>query len=191
MHLLFGLGCLFLSVTVNAQVMFPRIDSTMKIGKAGYRVDCRNKSIASNQLTIKPVGFESGARDISFTIKGRVASAQIDDLNRDGYPDLLITIFVDSNATSGTAYAFVSDGNKEIVPCVLPDPAMNSKISSGYKGHDQFTLMEGTLLHKFPIFNPKDEKDKPTGGNRVVMYQLAKAENGGYKFSMIKSYDTK
>jgi hypothetical protein len=183
-------GCLLLG-TARAQVVFPKIDSTLKIGKAGYRVDCRNKSLTQNPLSVKPVGFESGARDISFTLKGRVASAQIDDLNRDGYPELVLFIYSDSNATSGTVYCFVSDGNKEIIPCVLPDVSMNSKISTGYKGHDQFSMMEGTLLQRFPIYNAGDDKDKPTGGNRVILYQLAKGERGSYKFSMIKFYDTK
>src|SRR6201991_5236475 len=93
-------------------VMFPKIDSTLKIGKAGYRVDCRNKGVTQNPLSIKPVGFESGARDVSFTLKGRVASAQVDDLNRDGYPDLVLVIYSDSNASSGTVYGFISEANK-------------------------------------------------------------------------------
>ncbi|HXO74857.1 MAG TPA: hypothetical protein VN824_06490 [Puia sp.] len=172
-------------------VMFPKIDSTLKIGKAGYRVDCRNKSVTQNPLSIKPVGFESGARDVSFTLKGRVASAQVDDLNRDGYPDLVLFIYSDSSASSGTVYGFISEANKEIIPCVLPDASMNPKISTGYKGHDQFTLMEGTVVQRYPIYNKDDNKDKPTGGNRMVLYQLAKGESGSYKFNLIKSYDTK
>ena len=202
------LGCLFTGLA-NAQdstarsasdqpaaaptqmVMFPKIDSTLKIGKAGYRVDCRNKSVTQNPLSVKPVGFESGVRDVSFTLKGRVASAQVDDLNRDGYPDLILFIYSDSNASSGTVYSFISEANKEIIPCVLPDASMNPKISTGYKGHDQFTLMEGTVVQRYPIYNKDDNKDKPTGGNRVVLYQLAKGESGSYKFNLIKSYDTK
>jgi hypothetical protein len=177
--------------TADTLVEFPRIDSTLKIGKAGYRVDCRNKSVTQNQLSIKPVGFESGARDVSFTLKGRVAGAQIDDLNRDGYPDLILFIYSDSSASSGTVYGFISDANKEIIPCILPDVAMNSKINTGYKGHDKFSLMEGTLLQRFPIYKTGDDKGKPTGGNRVILYQLAKGDRGSYKFNMIRFYDTK
>ena len=85
----------------------------------------------------------------------------------------------------------MSEGNKEIVPCVLPDVSMNPKISTGYKGHDQFSMMEGTLVQRFPIYNKGDENDKPSGGNRVILYQVTKGESGGYKFNLIKSYDTK
>jgi len=182
---------LLVAGAVHAQVILPRIDTTMKIGKVGYRVDCRNKSYTSNPLSIKPVGFESGARDISFTLKGRVAGAQIDDLNRDGNPDLVLFIYADSNASSGTVYAFMSDGNKEIMPCLLPDVTMNPKISTGYKGHDQFSMMEGTLVQRFPVYNAGDAADKPSGGNRTVLYQVTKGEGGGYKFNLIKSFDAK
>ena len=188
---LFLLLGFFFAVNANGQVTFNKIDSTLKIGKAGYRVDCRNRSTTQNPLSIKPIGFESGARDINFTLKGRVASAQIDDLNRDTYPDLILFIYTDSNATAETVYAFLSDGNKEIMPCFVPDITMNSKVNTGYKGHDQFSLMEGTLVHRFPIYNTGDDKDKPTGGNRVILYQLGKGENGGWKFNLIRSYDTK
>jgi hypothetical protein len=207
-YLFLFLGCLFAGVAraqdssarsasvqpaaaPTPMVMFARMDSTLKIGKAGYRVDCRNRSVTQNPITIKPVGFESGARDVSFTLKGRVSGAQVDDLNRDGYPDLILFIYSDSSASTGTVYGFISEANKEIIPCILPDVAMNPKISTGYKNHDQFSLMEGTLLQRFPIYNKDDNKDKPTGGNRVVLYQLGRGENGSYKFNMIRFYDTK
>jgi hypothetical protein len=182
---------LFLLGKTHAQVVFARIDSTLKIGKAGYKVDCRNKSVASNQLTIRPVGMESDAKEMSFPIKGRVASAQVDDLNSDGYPDLLLVIYTDSNAIFGTAWGFISEANKAIVPAVLADPMMDPKINTGYKGHDQISLMEGSLLQKFPIYKTGDDKDHPTGGTRVVMYRLARGESGGYKFAMTRTFDTK
>jgi len=72
---------------------------------------------------------------------------------------------------------------------------MVGKINTGYKGHDQFILMEGNLLQKFPIYKPGDDKDKPTGGTRVVLYQLTKTDSGGdngpnYKFNLVRTYDT-
>ena len=40
-----------------------------------------------------------------------------------------------------------------------------------------------------------DDKDKPTGGTRVVLYQMAKTDNGGdngttYHFTLVRHYDT-
>lgn len=189
-HLLLLYLFLF-STAINAQITFSKVDTTMKIGKAGYRVDCRNKSVTQNQLSIRPIGFESTAREISFSLKGRVSAAQVDDLNQDGYPDLVLFIYTDSNATAGTIYGFISDANKEIVPCMLPDVVLDSKVNKGYKGHDRFSMLEGTLLQQFPVYNPGDDKDKPTGGSRVIQYHLVKGENGQYKFGILRFYDTK
>jgi hypothetical protein len=186
-----GLLCF---AATDAQVSFNKIDSTLKIGRVGYRVECRNKSTEVNQLSVRPVGFDGSARELNFPLRGRVLKAEIDDLNSDGYPDLVLYIYSDSAGIFGTVYAFLSEANKSITGCVLPDPMMNGKINSGYKGHDQFILMEGNLLQKFPIYKPGDDKDKPTGGTRVVLYQLAKTDNGDngatYHFNMVRSYDT-
>jgi hypothetical protein len=176
--------------TVNAQYTFGKVDTTLKIGKAGYRVDCRNKNIDQNELTISPIGFDSEARKLNFMIRGRVARAEIDDLNSDGFPDLVLYIYSDSNAV-GTVYAFLSEGNKSVTPCALPDIMLNGKVNKGYKGHDQFSLMESYLQQKFPIYKTGDDKDKPTGGTRVILYQLTRNEEGsGFKFNVVRTYDT-
>lgn len=189
--LLAGLFLMTIDLPAKAQITFNRIDTTLKIGKAGYRVVCRNRSITENPLSVRPVGMESDAKEMNFPLKGRLYGAQVDDLNSDGYPDLLLYIYTDSNAVYGTVYCFLSQGNKTITACFLPDVSLDGKVSKGYKGHDKFSLLEGTLLQQFPLYNPGDEKDKPTGGTRTLLYQLAKVEGGGFKFNRIRFYDTK
>jgi len=185
--LLAGLICLR---AADAQVTFEKIDTTMKIGKTGFRLNCRNKEIAQNQLSIRPIGFESPANEnLNFPVRGRVSKAMVDDLNQDGVADLILFIYSDSAAIHGTVLAFISEGNKSIVPAGLPDVALDGKLSPGYKGHDQFSMLEGTLLQRFPVFKPGDA-DAPTGGNRTVQYQLNKVDGGGYKFAVLRSFDT-
>ncbi len=174
-----------------AQVVFQKMDTTVKFGKAGYRVECRNKSNTDNQLDVLPIGFASEAQPVRFMMRGRVAKAELDDLNGDGYPDLVLYVYSDSNGIFGTVYAFISKANKSITGCVLTDPMMDGKINDGYKGHDQFSLMQGYLLDKFPIYKPGDGKDNPSGGTRVVLYQLVPDDNERFKFQKVRSYDTK
>jgi hypothetical protein len=187
--ILFLTGLFFIG-EARAQVSFEKIDTTMKVGKTGFKVNCRNKEINSNQLSVRPIGFESPANEtLNFPVKGRISSVAVDDFNHDGNADLIMFIYSDSNARHGTALALISDGTKSLMPCVLPDVALDGKINSGYKGYDQFTLMEGTLLQKFPVFKP-DDKETATGGNRVVQYTFGRTENGGFKFAVLRTYDT-
>jgi hypothetical protein len=184
------MGALFLAVSANAQVILPKIDTTVKVGKVGYHVECRNKKVEDNDLQIRPMGFSSEVKPMEFMIRGRVAKAEIDDLNSDGYPDLVLYVYTDSSAVFGTVYAFVSKANKSVVGCFLPDPVMDGKINLGYKGHDTFSLMEGYLLEKFPIYKTGDDKDSPSGGTRVILYQLVPDEGDRFKFTKVRTYDT-
>lgn len=188
LFMLTGLSCLG---KAYGQIRFERVDTTMKLGKTGYRVTCRNKEFTNNPLSIRPIGFESPAnQNMSLPVRGRISEVQVDDLNNDGNADLVLFIYSDSAAIHGTVLALISDGTKSILPCALPDPALDGKINKGYKGYDQYMLLEGTLLLKFPVFKP-DDKDKPTGGHRVVQYAFARNENGnGYKLNIARTYDT-
>ena len=52
----------------------------------------------------------------------------------------------------------------------------------GTRGTIQFSLMEGYLLEKFPIYKSGDDKDNPSGGTRVILYQLVPDEGDRFKF---------
>jgi hypothetical protein len=188
-HYFFVFAALFLGVEAHAQVVFPKIDTTVKFGKTGYRVECKNKNMDENEVDIRLVGFDNSAQQPRFMCRGRVAKAEIDDLNSDGYPDLIMYVFTDSGAVFGTVYSFINKGNKTVVPCFLPDPMMDGKINEGYKGRDQYSLMQGYLLEKFPIYKTGDDKDKPSGGTRVILYQLV-PDGERFKFQKVRNYDT-
>jgi hypothetical protein len=188
---LFSFFSVFVFIVNTADAQFKRIDTTLKIGKAGYHIRCSNKNTDKNELSIKPVGFDNSAHEMDFYIKGRIAKVDIDDLNNDTYPDLVVYLYTGDDGVFGTVYAFMSSENKSIIPVALPDVMLDGKIKDGYKGHDQFSLLEGLLMQQFPIYKPGDDKDKPTGGKRVVQYQVVDAGDGSYKFKVLRFYETK
>ena len=69
----------------NAQVPGRKIDTTAFLGNtAGYRVTCNNKTENENTVTIYPKGFKNEAREVSFTMRGRLRKIIVDDLNEIG-----------------------------------------------------------------------------------------------------------
>jgi hypothetical protein len=185
-----SLICLVFSFkSLSAQV--PRFDSTMMFGKGGFRVICKNKNPDENSLSVKLIGFESTARGLDVFIKGTITRAEVDDLNNDGWPDLLLYAKTGANGMYGTVYGLASNQNHAVIPFLLPDVMMDGKISGGYKGHDEFELFQGSLIQRFPIYKPGDSTDHPTGGKRVVQYNVAPNEKGGYDFKIIRFYDVK
>jgi hypothetical protein len=185
---------LAMAVTVFTMLFgqIKRIDTTVKMGAAGYRVYCNNKSAENNTLSIKPTGFESSAQEANFLIKGKIAKVEIEDFNNDGFPDLILYIYSGANGEMGTVIGITSVGNKSMSPIYFPDILDDVKLRVGYKGHDEFYLLQGTLMRSFPIFKTEDAPDKPTGGKRVVQYQMTSTEREGvFKFKVLRSYDAK
>ena len=179
----------FSSDYLSAQIK--RIDTTMLIGKSGYHIKCSNKDFERNELDIKPVGFDNEAHEQGLYLKGAVTKSQIDDLNNDGFPDLIVYTVSGPKGELGNAYAFISIENKKIIPVGLPDVQLDAKYRDGYRGHDEFSLMEGTLLRKFPLYKTDDKDNAATGGKRIIQYQLTGSEDTGFKFTVQQSFDIK
>jgi len=183
------LTMILLGSNVDAQIR--RYDSSMKVGKAGFKVYCTNKNADKNNATISPIGFESEAREITIEIKGRLAKAEVDDLNNDGFPDLVLYVYNGGTKNTGTVIGISSDNNKGYTPILFPDITDDQKLKIGYMGHDEYRLMEGTLMRRFPIYATADTANiKPTGMTRQIQYRVTVAENGAQKFKVTRSYET-
>src|SRR5580698_2801259 len=114
--------CLFAGLAflrqADAQITFRKIDTTMMVGKTGFKFSSRNKEIANNIASVRPIGFESPANEtMNIPVRGRVSGVLVDDLNNDGIADLVMFIYSDSAARHGFVLALMSEGNKSILPC--------------------------------------------------------------------------
>jgi len=179
-----------LSSLVHAQQPARKYDSTMKIGKVGYKVNCSNRSADKNTINISPVGFDNSVRDFSFEIKGRIRRAEVDDVNRDNFPDLVLYVYSGDTLNKGTVICISSEGNNNVLPIVFPDIVDDPKLRDGYKGNDEFLLMEGVLTRRFPLYATDSTGiAKPTGKTRQVMYRVVPGDKGGQKFVVMRTYD--
>ncbi len=186
---LFLFTCLgiFLSIYSNAQAR--KIDTIMKLGNVGFKLVCNNKNDDKNYVTVSPIGFSSGARDVSFEVKGRIRKAEVDDLNNDLYPDLVIYIYLNGTDEKGTVVGVSSVKNESFAGIGFPDIVDDPKLRTGYKGFDTFMLMEGTLMRRFPIYTADSVGAQRTGMYRQIQYRVSIGERGLLTFKPVRSYE--
>ncbi len=64
----------------------------------------------------------------------------------------------------------------DLVPISLQE--LSGAMAQGYQGHDQFEVVEGCLVRRFPIYKPGDSNAKASGGERQICYKPKAGEAG-------------
>lgn len=127
------------------------------------------------QLRIQAHGLSEQNEEITHEIDGVVNNAEIEDLNSDSYPEVMIYITSAGSGSYGTVIAYSVNNGKSLSQISFPDIMEDQELSKGYMGHDEFTLVETYLGRKFPVYKEGDTNSNPTGGMRQILYKL---ENG-------------
>jgi hypothetical protein len=182
--LYFLLATLLTSISAKAQVR--KIDTSASYGGLSYRVSCSNKSETENVVNVSPKGFGTDVRDMSFLIRGRLRKIMVEDLNEDGLPDLVLCVYGGATGELGNIVTLATSGKNSLQPIMFPDIYKDQKVSQGYKGHDEFSVVINTLTQSFPVYKAGDT-DTATGGTRVVMYKIEKVEDRS-TFKILRSY---
>ena len=129
-----------------------------------------------SQLSIQPKGLEIDNRSIEMELDGQVLSAEIEDLNADGFPEILIYTVSAGSGSYGDVIGYSVNNGKSISQIFFPKIAENKEASKGYMGHDEFTIVANNLVQKFPVYKNGDPNSNPTGGTRQIHYKLIDGE---------------
>lgn len=182
-------ACIMMAFATGVYSQARKIDTTMKLGNIGFKLVCNNKNEDKNYVTVSPIGFGSGARDVSFEVKGRIRKAEVDDLNNDFYPDMVIYIYSSDPNEKGTVIGISSIKNESLAGIGFPDIVDDPKLRTGYKGFDTFMLMEGTLMRRFPVYTADSVGAQRTGMYRQIQYKVAPGDRGMLSFKPVRSYE--
>jgi hypothetical protein len=129
-----------------------------------------------SQLSIQPEGLEIINRNIVLEIDGQVINAEIEDLNSDGFPEILIYTMSAGSGSYGNVIAYSVNNGKSISQIYFPEISENKEAGIGYMGHDEFAIIESGLARRFPIYKDGDTNNNPTGGTRQIQYKLKDGE---------------
>jgi hypothetical protein len=129
------------------------------------------------QLTVLPYGLTKDNGKIVSEIEGSVTKAEIGDLNADGFPEILIFTTSAGSGSYGNVIGYSVNNGKSLSQISFPNITDNPKANKGFMGHDEFEIVENTLVQRFRIYNPNDTNNKPTGGYRQIQYKLREGES--------------
>ncbi|OOS23974.1 hypothetical protein B0681_08430 [Moraxella porci DSM 25326] len=109
----------------------------------------------------------------NFTIKNqRITHADITDMNRDGYPEVLIYLQYIKQPFYGDVLAFSVNGNQSLSQMSFTPVKDHPELRAYYHGGDEFSLVEHDLVQRFPEYI----NGKATGYTKQVVYQVQNGE---------------
>jgi hypothetical protein len=150
-------------------------DETLALQGIQFRVICANEG-SLNTLRIIPAGLEIDNTAILREVDGTVSGAEVADLNADGSPEVYVYVNSAGSGSYGSLVAYAANKRKSLSEIYLAPIEEHRTATKGYQGHDEFAVVEGTFVQRFPIYRDGDINAKPTGGMRQLQYKLRPGE---------------
>jgi len=171
------LAALTLALSSAAPSAAAAFDQTLELQGVTFHVSCPNDSSAPT-LKIVPAGLAIDNSPITREVDGHVVLAEVADLDVDGSPELYVYAQSVGSGSYGSLVAYAANKRKSLSEIYLPPITDDPRAAKGYLGHDEFRVVESTLVRRFPVYRDGDNNAKPTGGWRQIQYKLAAGEAG-------------
>ncbi len=153
------------------------LNQTLELQGISFQVMSANNS-SLNNLLIVPTGLEIDNSPILLEIDGMVSGVEVADLNGDGSPEIYVYVTSAGSGSYGSLVAYSANRRKSLSSVYLPPIMENQTAKKGYMGHDEFAVVETTLVRRYPVYRQTDTNINPTGGMRQIQYKLIPGEAG-------------
>ena len=121
-----------------------------------------------NELTVTPSGLEASNSALTTELTGTITSAELGDLNADGWPEVAVFTRSNDENKKGNAHVFSVLNGKSLSMVYLPPMEDNKDLTNGYVGGDEFAIVENTLIRRFILTD---------GSSRQLQYKMQEGEN--------------
>lgn len=155
----------------------PAFDEILELSGISFHVTAPNDG-SSPGLEIVPSGLEIVNDPIEHDIAGIVVAAEVADLNSDGSPEIYVFVRSEQRGAAGSVVAYSANNRKSLSAVYLPPITNEPQALVGYRGGDEFAVIENTFARRFPIYRDGDADGSPTGGTRQLQYKLGRGEAG-------------
>jgi len=129
-------------------------------------------------VTITPSGLGKDNSPVNAEVQGRVKRAEVADINADGSPEIYVFAAETGGDLRGSLIAYSANNKNSLSRIHLPPLEDDAKNARGYRGRDEFAVVENILARRFPIYPDDAAKTGPTGKLRQLQYKLHTGEAG-------------
>ena len=162
-------------------------DQTLEAEGFSVRITSPN-STGKNEITLQPKGLKSVNDPVTMSLEGSLTRAFLENADANNTPEFFLVLTGSGSGSYGEVLAFSTNGKKALTPIVIHEPT--AKDLEGYMGHDEFEVMENTLVRRFPVYKAGDTNASPTGGWRQIQYKLKSGEAAWhFRIDRVVSFD--
>lgn len=129
------------------------------------------------KLYIQPSGLKLDNPLFVESINDPVKEAEIEDLNADGYPELLIYTLANDLEKRQHVIGYSVNSGKSLSRISIPENNENLPAFKDFKGSNEFAIVENRLVQRFRLFQTGDKVGNPTGKFRQISYKLMEGES--------------
>jgi hypothetical protein len=158
---------------------------TLGDGRVGFRLQATSGS-SLNQLVLQPLRLTNDNRSQEVELDGTAYLAELADLDSNGWPEIYVYISSAGSGSYGSLVAYAVNQGKSATPVYLPP--LPPELAAGYQGHDEFRVVETTLVRRFPLYEAGDTNATPSGQTRQLQYKLRPGE-AGWRLELDRSVD--
>ena len=132
-------------------VLAPGFRLTEKLALPGitFHVTCPNDS-SRPTLKITPSGLAIDNSAMTEEVDGHAVLAEVADLNVDGSPEIYVYVQSVGSGSYASLVAYSANKKKSLSEIYLPPITDDPRAAKGYMGHDEFRVVESTLVRGLP-----------------------------------------
>jgi hypothetical protein len=137
----------------------------LRLQVVGFYVSA--KPVGNQQeLEIYPFGLSLTNQTTKHLVDGKIVDAEVEDLDSDGFPEVLV--YTESPDKKGNVIGISVNNEKTVSYITFSSINENQEIRKGYKGEDEFTVIETSLAWQFPVF----ENGIKSGKTQQIQYKI-------------------
>jgi len=166
-------------------------EPTMVLTETGKSIKIVVDKIGSsnNDIQVIPLDFEYTKDTFPLAGVDPLQHVWVEDLDQNGYDEIYLITASSGSGSYSKIYGFASNKDLSMTPIYLPEiyeedlkPEGNYY---GYMGHDSIYVDDQTLYRKYPVYLEGDKNCCPSGGDKILSYQLKPGE-ASWQLELVK-----